>query len=85
RNPWKPSTQVYRNIRLLCCDDIRSRKKLTPYSWEQALRSTRNTNNAKDHIKSKHGDHPLAVLAEQNTAQKPKPTFLLQKLPLKKC
>ncbi|KAG1687186.1 hypothetical protein DVH05_005353 [Phytophthora capsici] len=46
------------------------------YSWEQALRCTKNTSNAKDHIKSKHGDHPLAVLAEQNTAQKAKTDVL---------
>ncbi|ETP00372.1 hypothetical protein F441_22208, partial [Phytophthora nicotianae CJ01A1] len=37
-----------------------------------ALRCTKNTSNAKDHIKTKHADHPLAVLAEQTTTQKAK-------------
>ncbi|KAI9980675.1 hypothetical protein PInf_009991 [Phytophthora infestans] len=72
RNPWKPSTQVYRNICLLCCEEIKARKNTTPYSWEDALRSTKNTSNAKEHIKSRHADHPLAILAEQTTAQKAK-------------
>ncbi|ETO59338.1 hypothetical protein F444_22296 [Phytophthora nicotianae P1976] len=72
RNPWKPSAQVYRNICLLCCEKIKGRKKITPYSWEDALRCTKNTSNAKDHIKTKHADHPLAVLAEQTTTQKAK-------------
>ncbi|KAG1707330.1 hypothetical protein DVH05_026522 [Phytophthora capsici] len=72
RNPWKPSVQVYRNICLLCCEKIKGRKKITSYSWEDALRCTYNISNAKDHIKTKHADHPLAVLAEQSTTQKAK-------------
>ncbi|KAI9992242.1 hypothetical protein PInf_017627 [Phytophthora infestans] len=70
QNPWKPSTQLYRNICLLCCDTIKSRSKTNPYSWEAALRNTKNASNAKDHIKLKHADHPLAIHAEQSATDK---------------
>lgn len=36
------------------------------------MRSTNNASSAKDHIKSKHEDHPLAVIAEQKTTDKAK-------------
>ncbi|KAI9997735.1 hypothetical protein PInf_001666 [Phytophthora infestans] len=70
QNPWKPSTKLYRNICLLCCDTIKSRSKTNPYSWEAALRNTKNASNAKDHIKLKHADHPLAIHAEQRATDK---------------
>ncbi|OWZ01418.1 hypothetical protein PHMEG_00027196, partial [Phytophthora megakarya] len=72
RNPWKQSAQVYRNICLLCCEDVKARKRTTLYSWEEALRNTRHTSNAKDHIVSKHKDHPLAILVEHSITQKAK-------------
>lgn len=70
--PWKPSVGEYHNICLLCCQMIQSRAKTNRFSWEEALRSTLNASNAKDHIKSKHADHPLAVLAEQSATEKSK-------------
>ncbi|KAI9996870.1 hypothetical protein PInf_000133 [Phytophthora infestans] len=70
QNPWRPSTQLYRNICLLCCDTIKSRSKTNPYCWEAALRNTKNASNAKDHIKLKHADHPLAIHAEQSATDK---------------
>ncbi|OWZ02320.1 hypothetical protein PHMEG_00026136 [Phytophthora megakarya] len=72
RNPWKPCAKMYRNICLLCCEEIIEREKKTPYTSEEALRITKHTSNAKDHITSKHKYYPLAVLAEQTIAQKAK-------------
>ncbi|KAE9010789.1 hypothetical protein PR002_g15261 [Phytophthora rubi] len=72
RNPWKPSRQLYCNLCILCCQDVQARTRTNRYSWEEALRNTKNASNAKDHIKSKHADHPLAKLAEQKTTQKAK-------------
>ncbi|GMF15904.1 unnamed protein product [Phytophthora fragariaefolia] len=70
RNPWKSSPAQYRNICILCCQDIRARTRPNRYSLEEALRNTKHASNAKDHIKSKHADHPTAVLAEMKTTQK---------------
>ncbi|KAE9073599.1 hypothetical protein PF010_g25004 [Phytophthora fragariae] len=72
RNPWKPSRQLYCNLCILCCQDVQARTRTNRYSWEVALRNTKNASNAKDHIKSKHADHPLAKLAEQKTTQRAK-------------
>ncbi|KAG1685732.1 hypothetical protein DVH05_008925 [Phytophthora capsici] len=72
QNPWKQSVGVYHNICLLCCQLTKSRAKTNRFSWEEALRNTRNASNAKDHIKSKHADHPLAILAEQSATDKSK-------------
>ncbi|POM75993.1 Hypothetical protein PHPALM_6821 [Phytophthora palmivora] len=41
-------------------------------SWEETLRNTKNASNAKGHFKSKHANHPLAILAEQRTTLKAK-------------
>ncbi|ETN19221.1 hypothetical protein PPTG_04596 [Phytophthora nicotianae INRA-310] len=38
----------------------------------KALRNTKNTSNAKDHIKLMHVDHPLAILAETSATDKSK-------------
>ncbi|KUF82326.1 hypothetical protein AM588_10000360 [Phytophthora nicotianae] len=72
RNPWQKSRKLYRNLCLLCCEDVKSRTKTTRYSWEDALCSTKNASNAKTHIKLMHADHPLAVLAEQKITDKAK-------------
>ncbi|KAG2985406.1 hypothetical protein JG687_00014380 [Phytophthora cactorum] len=72
QNPWKPSNLLYRNICLLCCDFIKGRTKTNRYSWEDALRNTKHSSNAKYHNKSKHVAHPLAILAEQTTTEKAK-------------
>lgn len=72
RNPWLPSGKPYHNLCLLCCESIKARAKTTRYSWEEALRNTKHASNAKDHIKSMHKDHPLAILAEQKVTEKAK-------------
>ncbi|EEY69749.1 uncharacterized protein PITG_06235 [Phytophthora infestans T30-4] len=70
KNPWKPSSQLYRSSCLLCCKTIKSRSKTNPYSLEEALRNTKNASNSKDHIKLKHADHFLAIFAEQSATDK---------------
>ncbi|ETL41188.1 hypothetical protein L916_07771, partial [Phytophthora nicotianae] len=66
QNPWKKSGILYRDICLLCCEKIKSRSKTHMYSWEEALCNKTHASNAKDHVKLKHADHPLAILADQN-------------------
>ncbi|KAG6977017.1 hypothetical protein JG688_00000818 [Phytophthora aleatoria] len=51
-------------------DAIKFRSKTNRYSWEEALRNTKNASNTKDHVKLKHADHPLAILAEQSATEK---------------
>ncbi|POM81552.1 Hypothetical protein PHPALM_460 [Phytophthora palmivora] len=70
RYPWKSSKTVYHGICVLCCENIKARSKAYCYTWEEALRTTKNTTNAHDHIKAKHAEHPLAVLADMKITQK---------------
>ncbi|ETO58629.1 hypothetical protein F444_22990 [Phytophthora nicotianae P1976] len=72
QNPWKKSGILYRDICLLCCEKIKSRSKTHMYSWEEALCNKTHASNANDHVKLKHADHPLAILADQSATEKSK-------------
>ncbi|ETL94356.1 hypothetical protein L917_07655 [Phytophthora nicotianae] len=72
QNPWKKSRILYRDICLLCCEKIKSRSKTHMYSWEEALCNKTHASNANDHVKLKHADHPLAILADQSATEKSK-------------